>query len=132
MQALYFLAPGGGRRFDLTQLEALLMKLPGAFRHPDPTELCYVIAPNAAMAKAVEDQLHRNPGTSLASQGIVTLAPTGVRIEQDAPAAVHAQLKPFVTWLMRAYACKVYSEEGEDWTARYANHPEALFLEEPV
>lgn len=132
MQSQYILTPGAGRPFDVAQIESLLKKLPGAFQHPDPKELCYVVTPNAAMAKAVEAQLRKNPKTSLTSQGIVALSPHGVRIEQDAPAAVHAQLKPFVTWLMRAYACRVYSEEGDDWTARYAAHPEALFQEEPV
>jgi hypothetical protein len=132
MQAHYFLAPGAGKPFDLGQLELRLKQLPGAFLHPDPVVLSYVITPNARMAKVVLAQLSESPLTSLASQGIVSLAPTGVRIEQDAPEAVLAQLKTFVGWLVPTYACHIFSEEGDDWTARYTARPEALFEEESI
>ena len=123
MQSLYFLIPPPGRSFDVATLESRLKQLPGAVRHPAPDEVCYVIAPNREMAQRLARSLVQNPMTSLASQGVVTLSPTGIRVEQDSPPPVIAQIRTFVCWLMGTLPCRVISEEGEDWTRRYATHP---------
>ena len=129
MQVHYHLLPQRGA-FDVAAIEARLKALPGAFRHPRSEEPTWVIAASPAMAKFIASKLMLDPRTSLASQAMLTLAPTGISVYQDAPEAILAQLKPFVTWLMRATPCRVLSEEGEDWTKRYAKNPQALFEEE--
>lgn len=129
MQVHYFLLPQRGA-FDLNAIEARLKAMPGAFRHPHAAELTYVIAASPAMAKFIAAKLQQDPATSLASQGVLTLGPTGISVYQDAPEPILAQLKPLVTWLMQAVPCRVLSEEGEDWTRRYAKNPRALFEEE--
>lgn len=125
------LAPTGGP-FDLAAVEARLAALPGAFPHPDPGDRAYVVTAGPDAARLVADALAQDPHEALWGQGLVTLSAEGIRVEQDAPAPVLAQLRDFVTWLLETTPCAVYSEEGDDWTARYAAHPEALFEEEPV
>jgi hypothetical protein len=53
-----------------------------------------------------------------------------IAIYQDAPPAVLSQMEEFVTWLLKTAPCRVLSEEGDDWTERYARNPHALFVEE--
>lgn len=130
MQLQYTLVPQGDRPFDLRRLEARLKQLPGAFRHPDPSDLSFVIAATRDMARYLAAKLNGEPRTSLASQGIITLSERAVGVVQDAPQEVLDQVEGYVTWLMTEVPCRVLSDEGEDWTARYGHDPKALFLEE--
>lgn len=130
MQVQYYLVPATDKPFDTRLIEARLQQLPGAFRHPDPRDVSFVIAASKPMARYIEAKLKLDPHTSLLSQGMVTLDPRALTVYQDAPPAILAQMEDFVTWFMRTYPCRVLSEEGEDWTARYAQNPKALFVEE--
>lgn len=131
MQVQYYLAPAGSMPFNLQQIETRLRLLPGAFRlfQPGP-DVTYVIAASNGMAKYLEAKLKLDPRTSLISQGMVTLSPMSLAIYQDAPKEILAQMEEFITWLFKAQPCRVLSDEGEDWTARYARNPHALFVEE--
>jgi hypothetical protein len=129
VQVHYFLVPPAGTPFA-EALEAKLMAAPAAFRHPDPRDRTWVIAADAGMARWLEARLQQQPDLSLATQAMVTLHPAAVEVWQDAPREILAILEPLVTWFMQAHPCQVLSEEGEDWTARYADHPHALFVEE--
>ncbi|MEB3328496.1 MAG: hypothetical protein VKQ33_04625 [Candidatus Sericytochromatia bacterium] len=129
MQVHYFLIPEAGAPFAAA-LEARLAGLPTAFRHPDPRERTWVVAADAGMARWLAARVAQQPDLSLVSQGLVILHPAAVEIWQDAPREILATLEPLVTWFLQAYPCQVLSEEGEDWTARYAAHPHALFVEE--
>lgn len=130
MQVQYTLVPEGERRFDLRRLEARIQQLPGAFRHPDPSELSFLIASTRDMARYLAAKLATDPRTPLVSQGYVSLSEGAVGIVQDAPPEVLTQLEGFVSWLLDQQPCRILSDEGEDWTARYATNPKALFEEE--
>ncbi|MEB3220712.1 MAG: hypothetical protein VKS61_01405 [Candidatus Sericytochromatia bacterium] len=129
MQVHYFLIPPPDAAFA-EALEARLQLVPAAFRHPDPRDRTWVIAADAGMARWLASRLQQQPGVSLETQGLVTLHPAAVEIWQDAPREILATLEPVVAWFLQAFPCRVLSEEGEDWTARYAEHPHALFVEE--
>lgn len=129
MQVHYFLIPEGEASFT-EALEARLNQLPAAFRHPNPGERTWVVAADPNMARWLEARLRQHPATSLETQGLVTLHPSAIEIWQDAPGEILAQLEPLVSWILRTWPSKVLSEEGEDWTARYAHAPHALFVEE--
>ncbi|HEY9899374.1 MAG TPA: hypothetical protein V6D00_09355 [Pantanalinema sp.] len=131
MQISYTLAPTL-TPFDLEAVEARLSALPGAFPHPDPSDRTYVVTAGPEMKRFVASEISVDPYGALYGQGLVTLDPSGIRVHQDAPQAVLAQLRDFVTWVLATYPCSVFSETGDDWTARYARHPQALFEEEPV
>lgn len=131
MQIFYQLAPQGGKPFDVRQIERQLTRLPGAFRLETAEELTYVVTTSPAMARHLQAELAENPETPLFSQGLVTLAPNAITVYQDAPRPVLDQLRTWVTWLLETYDCKVSSETGMDWTARYAKRPGALFEVEP-
>lgn len=130
MQVQYYLSPAGQLPFNLGVIEQRLASLPGAFRLAEPREISYVVTASKAMARYIEAKLKMDPRTSLISQGMVTLSPTSIAVYQDAPPAVLSQVEEFVTWVLRTYPCRVLSDEGEDWTARYAKNPRALFVEE--
>lgn len=130
MQVQYTLVPQGDRPFDLRRLEARLRQLPGAFRHPDPKELSFVVAATRDMARYLAAKLANEPRTALVSQGYISLSAEAVGVQQEAPPEVLVQVEDFVTWLMTEVPCRVLSDEGEDWTARYAQNPKALFQEE--
>jgi hypothetical protein len=133
MQVQYYLSPAGSQKFDVRALEQRVQSLPGAFRlhsSKSPDELSYVIAASKGMARYVEAKLKMDPRTSLISQGMITLSPISISVYQDAPAAILSQVEEFVTFLLKAYACRVLSDEGDDWTERYATNPHALFVEE--
>jgi hypothetical protein len=130
MQISYILAPTT-HPFDLAEVEAHLAALPGAFRHPDPSDLTYVVTAGPEAKRLVALEIDEDPHGALSGQGLVSVDPQGMRVEQDAPEEVLAQLRVFVTWLLATYPCAVYSEHGDDWSARYAAHPEALFEAEP-
>lgn len=107
-----------------------MQKLPAAFRHPDPRERLWVLAAGPDLARWLEAKLRLEPHTSLVSQGVVVLHPTAIEVYQDAPHEVLVSLEKLVTQILRQWPCQVLSEEGEDWTARYAESPAALFREE--
>jgi hypothetical protein len=130
VQVQYYLAPAGSQPFNLQQIETRLRLLPGAFRLNQPGDLAYVITASAGMAKYVEAKLKMDPRTSLISQGMVTLSPHSIAVYQDAPKEILDQLEQFITWLFKTTPCRVLSDEGEDWTVRYAHNPRALFVEE--
>lgn len=130
MQVHYYLSPAGPRPFDLPAIEKRLASLPGAFRLNEPGQLTYVVTASKAMARYIAAKLQMDPRTSLISQGVVTLSPTSIDVYQDAPPAVLSQMEEFITWLLRGTPCLVLSDEGEDWTERYAGNPRALFEEE--
>lgn len=129
MQVHYFLIPPPQTVF-LEVVEAWLHKLPGAFRHPDPRERVWVVAAGPDLARWLEAKLRLEPHTSLVSQGMVVLHPAAIEVYQDAPKEVLAGLEQVVTQVLAKWPCQVLSEEGEDWTARYAAHPADLFREE--
>lgn len=114
----------------MSPLEARLQALPQAFRHPDPRDRSWVVAADAGMARWLEAKLRMEPRTPLDTQGLLTLHPAAVEVYQDAPAEILRVLEPLVSWLLATWPCRVLSEEGEDWTARYASDPRALFVEE--
>lgn len=129
MQVHYFLVPQTDKPFaDL--VEARLRRIPAAFRHPDPRDRTWVIAASPQMAKWLEAKLRQDPRTVLATQGLVAIHPASLEIWQDAPKEILAALEPFVTWFLQTWPCEVFSEDSEDWTARYAHDPHALFVEE--
>lgn len=129
VQVHYFLVPQTDRPFaDL--VEARLRKIPAAFRHPDPRDRSWVIAASPQMGKWLEAKLRVDPRTSLATQGVVTIHPASLEIWQDAPREILASLEPLVTWILQTWPCQVFSEDSDDWTARYAHDPHALFVEE--
>ncbi|MDB5097292.1 MAG: hypothetical protein JWM80_1713 [Cyanobacteria bacterium RYN_339] len=130
MQVQYFLSPAGSLPFNLQQIETRLRLLPGAFRLNQPGDVSYVITASAGMAKYVEAKLKMDPRTSLISQGLVTISPRSIAIYQDAPKEILQQMEDFITWLLKTTPCQVLSDEGEDWTRRYAANPRALFVEE--
>lgn len=112
------------------QTEVQLMKLPSAVRHPDPREKSFIVAATPAMAGWIEAKLKQDPRTSLSTQGLVTLHPASLEIYQDAPREILDRLQPFVTWFLQTWPCQVITEDGDDWTLRYAHDPRALFFEE--
>lgn len=127
MQIHYFLAPAA-ETFDMEQLEARLGALPGAAKLPDE-EPTYLIAAGPELARELAAAAEF---ADLSGQGLIVLSPTGLDVYQDASEAVLRQIREFVTWLFETTPCRVYSEEGEDWTERYVSNPGALFEEEPI
>ena len=121
--------PSGEARFH-DALEGWLRRVPGAFRHPDPRERTWVLTASDDMARWLEAKLRLEPHTSLVSQGLVVLHAAAIEVYQDTSAEVLRALQDVVTRILSTWSCQVLSEEGEDWTARYARHPENLFTEE--
>ena len=129
MQAHYFLIPPSGARFH-DDLERWLHRVPGAFRHPDLRERAWVLTASDDMARWLEAKLRLEPHTSLVSQGLVVLHASAIEVYQDTSAEVLRAMQGLVTRILSTWSCQVLSEEGEDWTVRYAEHPEDLFREE--
>ena len=129
MQVHYYVAPVQGT-FNIPMIERRVASLPGAFRLADGRENTYVIAASTNMGRYLAAKLKIDPRMSLATQGMVTLSPTSIMVYQDAPAEILRQLEDFITWLFKTVPCRVLSDEGDDWTVRYANNPHALFVEE--
>lgn len=129
MQVHYFLVPPTDKPFaDL--VEARLRKVPEAFRHPDPRDRSWIVAASPQMAKWLEAKLKQDPRTALTTQGMVTLHPAAIEIWHDAPKEILAAMEPVVAWILKTWPCQVLGEDGDDWTARYAHDPHALFVEE--
>ncbi|MEB3284746.1 MAG: hypothetical protein VKN33_05625 [Candidatus Sericytochromatia bacterium] len=129
MQVHYFLVLPPETSYQ-PQLEGWLGEMSGAFRHPDQRERMWVITAGPDMARWLEAKIRMEPGTPLVSQGLLVLHPETIEVYQDVPREILVSMKSLLMNVLQRWACRVLSEEGDDWTSRYATHPVGLFEEE--
>jgi len=123
----FHLVAQGGAEFDIEMLQAALEMNRSVFRHPGRETMTYVVCASPEAAAYVRRKLQADPAAPFDTSGMVLLDRQAISVFLPGLEAIHEQIETLLLPVLKQYACKIFTDIGDDLTEEYCAHPEKLF-----